>query len=274
MCLVYHPPPESTLAVFIGAAETGAAANRSLCATSGTAAVAEQATPHGNKGKENRPAAALQTPAAAVKPLGWGTPNGTAGSTPPSTVYVLLTILKVWSKRSPSCFQLCHCKCLNSQPCCKWAHQAKTHTTDFPAATVDGGADRQDSLSANPLRNAQPAWPSIYVSSCRCPAECIPLFALLMLHRWGSGTILAVVNMHLCMCRRSLSGRATQPIQALNPYNCGWTIRARVANKTPKRSYSRNGAEQTVFSVELIDAQASCCWPGLRYIQVLLADAC
>ena len=55
--------------------------------------------------------------------------------------------------------------------------------------------------------------------------------------------------------RRSMGGRPTQPIQALNPYNCAWTIRARVANKTPKRSYSRNGADQSVFSVELVDAQ-------------------
>ena len=55
--------------------------------------------------------------------------------------------------------------------------------------------------------------------------------------------------------RRSMRARPTQPIQALNPYNCAWTIRARVANKAPKRSYSRNGAEQSVFSVELIDAQ-------------------
>ena len=67
--------------------------------------------------------------------------------------------------------------------------------------------------------------------------------------------------------RRSMGVRPTQPIQALNPYNCAWTIRARVANKTPRRSYSRNGADQSVFSVELVDAQVThapaACWACL-----------
>lgn len=53
--------------------------------------------------------------------------------------------------------------------------------------------------------------------------------------------------------------RASQPIQALNPYNNGWTIKARVASKGQMRSFaSKGGAGGTtsLFSVELVDEQA------------------
>lgn len=55
--------------------------------------------------------------------------------------------------------------------------------------------------------------------------------------------------------------RASQPIQALNPYNNGWTIKARVASKGQMRTFaSKGGAGGTtsLFSVELVDEQARC----------------
>jgi ssDNA-binding replication factor A large subunit len=50
--------------------------------------------------------------------------------------------------------------------------------------------------------------------------------------------------------------RAAQPIHALNPYNNGWTIKARVANKGQMRTFEKNGASTSLFSVELVDEQA------------------
>ena len=53
--------------------------------------------------------------------------------------------------------------------------------------------------------------------------------------------------------------RASQPIQALNPYNNNWTIKARVASKGQMRTFaSKGGAGGTtsLFSVELVDEQA------------------
>ncbi len=34
-----------------------------------------------------------------------------------------------------------------------------------------------------------------------------------------------------------------------------WTIKARVTNKAPKRSFSRDGASKSVFSIEVVDEQ-------------------
>ncbi len=52
--------------------------------------------------------------------------------------------------------------------------------------------------------------------------------------------------------------KAAQPIQALNPYNNGWTIKARVASKGQMRSCEGKGGggAYSVFSVELVDEQA------------------
>ena len=46
-----------------------------------------------------------------------------------------------------------------------------------------------------------------------------------------------------------------QAIQALNPYNSNWTIKARVASKGQLRSFTRAGSACSVFSAELIDSQ-------------------
>lgn len=48
-----------------------------------------------------------------------------------------------------------------------------------------------------------------------------------------------------------------QPISALNPYMHGWSIRAKVLSKGPKRSFNRNGAASAVFSAELVDEQGT-----------------
>lgn len=49
------------------------------------------------------------------------------------------------------------------------------------------------------------------------------------------------------------SARKAVPIAALNPYNMAWTIRAKVTNKAPLRSFVRDGASKSVFTVELVD---------------------
>ena len=63
----------------------------------------------------------------------------------------------------------------------------------------------------------------------------------------------------------SSARRATQPIQALNPYNNGWTIKARVANKGQMRTFANKGGAggtTSLFTVELVDEQAcSTCLP-------------
>lgn len=51
----------------------------------------------------------------------------------------------------------------------------------------------------------------------------------------------------------SSTPRPVQPIAALNPYNNAWAIKAKLVRKGPKRSFSRQGAETSVFSVELVD---------------------
>ena len=51
------------------------------------------------------------------------------------------------------------------------------------------------------------------------------------------------------------SGRPCQPISALNPYSNAWTIKARVASKAPLRHFQKNGQEQAVFSLEVVDEQ-------------------
>ncbi|KAK9828112.1 hypothetical protein WJX81_005736 [Elliptochloris bilobata] len=72
--------------------------------------------------------------------------------------------------------------------------------------------------------------------------------------------------------------RAAQPIQALNPYNNGWTIKARVASKGQMRSFENKGAggaTTSLFSVELVDEQGTAIeatlWRELaeRYFDVL-----
>ncbi|KAK9812826.1 hypothetical protein WJX72_004357 [[Myrmecia] bisecta] len=52
--------------------------------------------------------------------------------------------------------------------------------------------------------------------------------------------------------------KGLQPIQALNPYNSNWTIKARLVSKAPKRTFNRNtGGVGSVFSVELVDDQGT-----------------
>ena len=52
-----------------------------------------------------------------------------------------------------------------------------------------------------------------------------------------------------------LKVRACQPISALNPYCNAWTIKAKVASKAPLRHFQKNGQEQAVFSIEVVDEQ-------------------
>lgn len=51
--------------------------------------------------------------------------------------------------------------------------------------------------------------------------------------------------------------KSFQPIQSLNPYNNSWTIRARIANKQPLRTFEKSGTSKSVFSVELVDEQGT-----------------
>ncbi len=52
-----------------------------------------------------------------------------------------------------------------------------------------------------------------------------------------------------------MKARACQPISALNPYCGAWTIKAKVASKAPLRRFQKNGQEQAVFSIEVVDEQ-------------------
>jgi len=53
------------------------------------------------------------------------------------------------------------------------------------------------------------------------------------------------------------ASRAIQPISTLNPYMHGWSIRAKVVSKGPKRSFNRAGQPSSVFSAELVDEQGT-----------------
>lgn len=68
----------------------------------------------------------------------------------------------------------------------------------------------------------------------------------------GSGT-----QQHNTIPRTPPSVKKAVPIAALTPYNMAWTIRARVSNKAPLRSFARDGANTSVFSVELVDDMGS-----------------
>lgn len=49
-----------------------------------------------------------------------------------------------------------------------------------------------------------------------------------------------------------------QPISSLNPYIHGWSIRAKVMSKGPKRSFTNNqGVASSVFSAELVDEEGT-----------------
>ncbi|XP_065830843.1 replication protein A 70 kDa DNA-binding subunit-like [Oscarella lobularis] len=43
------------------------------------------------------------------------------------------------------------------------------------------------------------------------------------------------------------------PIKSLNPYQSRWTIRARVANKTPMKTWSNSRGDGQLFSIDLVD---------------------
>jgi replication factor A1 len=45
------------------------------------------------------------------------------------------------------------------------------------------------------------------------------------------------------------------PIGELSAYQTKWVIKARVTNKAPMRTWSKNGNEGKVFHVELLDAE-------------------
>ncbi len=71
----------------------------------------------------------------------------------------------------------------------------------------------------------------------------------------------------MCSCQSSMTGymrcrnrsarKACQPICALNPYNNDWTIRAKVASKTPLRRFEKNGQTNSVGTLEVVDDQVS-----------------
>jgi hypothetical protein len=52
------------------------------------------------------------------------------------------------------------------------------------------------------------------------------------------------------------------PLEALNPYTSGWTIRVRATSKGPLRSVKTARGDSTVFSVDLTDEQARQRVPG------------
>ena len=56
-------------------------------------------------------------------------------------------------------------------------------------------------------------------------------------------------------CRNRSARKACQPICALNPYNNDWTIRAKVASKTPLRCFEKNGQTNSVGTLEVVDDQ-------------------
>ena len=58
-------------------------------------------------------------------------------------------------------------------------------------------------------------------------------------------------------CRNRSARKACQPICALNPYNNDWTIRAKVASKTPLRRFEKNGQTNSVGTLEVVDDQVS-----------------
>lgn len=64
----------------------------------------------------------------------------------------------------------------------------------------------------------------------------------------GSGN-----GQHNMIPRTPPSVKKAVPIAALTPYNMAWTIRARVSNKAPLRSFARDGTDTSVFTVELVD---------------------
>ena len=59
------------------------------------------------------------------------------------------------------------------------------------------------------------------------------------------------------MHRNRSARKACQPICTLNPYNNDWTIRAKVASKTPLRRFEKNGQTNSVGTLEVVDDQVS-----------------
>ena len=56
--------------------------------------------------------------------------------------------------------------------------------------------------------------------------------------------------------RSSLGARRVTPLQGLNPYNGGWTVRVRAMAKSALRRVKTKRGELAVFDVEFTDEQA------------------
>eukprot|EP00898_Chlorokybus_atmophyticus_P003888 jgi/Chlat1/44/ChrspC237719S08584 len=65
--------------------------------------------------------------------------------------------------------------------------------------------------------------------------------------------------------RMPSASRRVHPIQSLNPYQGGWTIRARVTSKGDKRTFRSARGEGSVFTLELTDEQVHTAPPITLY---------